>query len=45
MSDKDLARRTDAEVYFDGVNISASCVNTFVITFTDEGKTAQTTCR
>jgi phage protein D len=37
MSDKDLARRTDAEVYFDGVNISASLRKYLLsITFTDE---------
>ena len=34
---KDLARRTDAEVYFNGVNISASLRKyLFSITFTDE---------
>lgn len=37
MSDKDLARRTDAEVYFDGVDISTSLRKYLLsITFTDE---------
>ncbi len=36
MSDKDLARRTDAEVYFDGVNISASLRKYLIsLTYTD----------
>lgn len=36
MSDKDLARRTDAEVYFDGVDISVSLRKYLLsITFTD----------
>lgn len=37
MSDKDLSRRTDAEVYFDGVDISVSLRKYLLsITFTDE---------
>jgi phage protein D/uncharacterized protein YraI len=36
MSEKDLARRTDAEVYFDGVNISASLRKYLIsLTYTD----------
>lgn len=37
MSDKDLARRTDAQVYFDGVDISDSLRKYLIsMTFTDE---------